>query len=50
MRFVLIVLLTLSWLAHGAEPAMLEPEKALRFSARLKDQRSNEVNYQIAPA
>ncbi len=36
-------------LAHGAEPELLEPEKAFRFAAQLKDARSIEVTYQIAP-
>jgi len=49
MRFVVTFLLASSWLAHGAEPELLEPEKAFRFAARLKDGRSIEVNYQIAP-
>jgi len=48
-RVLLAVLLTASALAHGAEPELLEPDKAFRFSARLKDPRSIEVNYQIAP-
>ena len=49
MRFILIFLLALSWLAHGAELELLEPDQAFRFSARLKDARSIEVSYQIAP-
>ncbi len=49
MRLVLIFLLTFSCLARGAEPELLEPEKAFRFAARLKDERSIEVRYQIAP-
>jgi thiol:disulfide interchange protein DsbD len=49
MRFVLIFLLVLCGFAHAAEPELLEPDKAFRFSARLKDPRSIEVNYQIAP-
>ena len=49
MRLILIFLLAVSGLARGAEPELLEPEKAFRFSARLKDERSIEVNYQIAP-
>jgi thiol:disulfide interchange protein DsbD len=48
-RVLLAVLLTASALAYGAEPELLEPDKAFRFSARLKDPRSIEVNYQIAP-
>jgi len=49
MRFVLILLLVLSSLARGAEPELLEPDQAFRFMARLKDARTIEVNYQIAP-
>ena len=39
----------LSGFARAAEPELLEPEKAFRFIARLKDARSIEVTYQIAP-
>ena len=48
---VLIALLLLAscGLARAVEPELLEPEKAFRFAARLKDGRSIEVNYQIAP-
>ncbi|MGH8641488.1 MAG: protein-disulfide reductase DsbD domain-containing protein, partial [Burkholderiales bacterium] len=49
MRFVLILLLALSAAARGAEPELLEPDKAFRFSAQLRDARSIEVNYRIAP-
>ncbi len=49
MRLILIFLLVISSLARAAEPELLEPEKAFRFSARLKDESSIEVNYQIAP-
>jgi thiol:disulfide interchange protein DsbD len=49
MRFVLLLLLLCASLARGAEPDLLEPDKAFRFSARLKDAHSIEVNYQIAP-
>jgi len=49
MRLILAILLMLSALARGAEPELLEPEKAFRFSARLKDARTLEINYQIAP-
>jgi len=48
-RFVLAFLLVASALAHGAEPQLLEPEKAFQFAARLKDARSIEVSYRIAP-
>jgi thiol:disulfide interchange protein DsbD len=49
MRLIVILLLALCGFAHAAEPELLEPDKAFRFSARLKDARSIEVNYQIAP-
>ena len=49
MRLILILLLLLPALARGAEPDLLEPDRAFRFSARLKDERSIEVNYLIAP-
>jgi thiol:disulfide interchange protein DsbD len=49
MRFALVLFLLFSSLARGAEPDLLEPDKAFRFSARLKDAHSIEVNYQIAP-
>jgi thiol:disulfide interchange protein DsbD len=49
MRIVLVFVLLFSSLARGAEPDLLEPDKAFRFSARLKDARSIEVNYQVAP-
>lgn len=49
MRLILILVLTLSGLARAAEPELLEPDKAFRFAARLKDARSIEVSYQIAP-
>jgi thioredoxin:protein disulfide reductase len=42
-------LLVIAGLARAAEPDLLEPEKAFRFSARLKDASSIEVTYQIAP-
>jgi len=35
--------------ARAAEPELLEPDQAFRFAARLKDARSIEVSYQIAP-
>jgi len=43
----LFLLLTLS--PVRAEPALLEPDKAFRFSARMVDARQVEVSYQIAP-
>jgi thioredoxin:protein disulfide reductase len=49
MRLALILLLTLSCAARGAEPELLEPDKAFRFSAQLRGARSIEVNYRIAP-
>ncbi|MBI2508960.1 MAG: protein-disulfide reductase DsbD [Betaproteobacteria bacterium] len=49
MRLLLAFLLLVSAFAHGAEPELLEPEKAFRFAARLKDARSIEVSYQVAP-
>ena len=49
MRLILILIVTLSSLAHSAEPELLEPEKAFQFSARLTGARSIEVNYRIAP-
>jgi thiol:disulfide interchange protein DsbD len=48
MRFLLGLLL-LPWLAHAAEPALLEPEQAFRLSARVADAGALEVRYQIAP-
>lgn len=47
--FVAAVLLSLSWLAHGTEAELLDPEKAFRFSARLAAVNMVEVRYQIAP-
>jgi len=49
MRLLPAFLLIVSALAHGAEPELLEPERAFRFAARLKDARSIEVSYQVAP-
>jgi len=49
MRYLLIFLLALSSPALGAEPELLEPDQAFRLMARLKDARTIEVNYQIAP-
>jgi thiol:disulfide interchange protein DsbD len=49
MRLILVLLLMLCNFARAAEPELLEPEKAFRYSVRLKDERSIEVNYQIAP-
>jgi thiol:disulfide interchange protein DsbD len=47
-RLLQALLLIFSTLAHGVEPELLEPDKAFRFTARLKDGRSIEVSYQIA--
>lgn len=49
MRLILVLLLAISGYARAAEPELLEPDKAFRFAARLKDARSIEVSYQIAP-
>jgi thiol:disulfide interchange protein DsbD len=49
MRYILILLVAFASFARGAEPELLEPDKAFRFSARLKDPSSIEVTYQIAP-
>src|SRR5262245_29081208 len=49
MRFALILLLAVFSLARAAEPDLLEPDKAFRFSAQLTDARSIEINYRIAP-
>jgi thiol:disulfide interchange protein DsbD len=48
-RIALGFLLFFLGLAHGAEPDLLEPDQAFRFAARLKDSRSIEVTWQIAP-
>jgi thioredoxin:protein disulfide reductase len=49
MRLILVLLFSVACIAHGAEADLLEPDKAFRFSARLKDARSIEVTYDIAP-
>ncbi|MGH6690841.1 MAG: protein-disulfide reductase DsbD, partial [Gammaproteobacteria bacterium] len=49
MRCALIVLLAIACGARAAEPDLLEPDQAFRFSARLADARSIEVRYEIAP-
>ncbi len=49
MRLLLVLLLAVSSFGHAAEPELLEPEKAFRFSARLQDPRTIEVTYRIAP-
>jgi thiol:disulfide interchange protein DsbD len=48
-RFALILLLAISGFARAAEPDLLEPDRAFRFAARLKDARSIEITYRIAP-
>jgi thiol:disulfide interchange protein DsbD len=50
----LVITIVACWLAccglaHAAEPDLLEPEKAFRFDARLKDARAIEVSFRIAP-
>jgi thiol:disulfide interchange protein DsbD len=49
MRFFFLLLLVLSWSGHGAEPELLEPEKAFQFAARIARADAIEVRYQIAP-
>lgn len=49
MRIFLATLLLFALAARAAEPALLEPQQAFRFSARMLDARSVEVRYQIAP-
>jgi len=49
MRVFLAVLVAASWPVQGIGQDLLEPDKAFRFAARLKDARSVEVIYQIAP-
>jgi thiol:disulfide interchange protein DsbD len=49
MRLILLLLMMFSAFARGAEPELLEPEKAFRFTARLKDARTIEIGYRIAP-
>jgi thiol:disulfide interchange protein DsbD len=49
MRFLILLLLVLSWHAQGAEPDLLEPEKAFQFAARIAGADTIEVRYRIAP-
>ncbi len=49
LRTILIVALLLGGATRAAEPELLEPEKAFRFSARLVDPGQLEVRYAIAP-
>jgi len=47
--FLLALLLLLSLAASAADPDLLEPDKAFRFSARVLGNDALEVRYQIAP-
>ena len=49
MRCVLMLLLAVAGFARAAGPDLLEPDKAFRFGARLKDAGSIEVRFEIAP-
>jgi thiol:disulfide interchange protein DsbD len=49
LNFLLALLLLLSLAAAAAEPDLLEPDKAFRFSARVLGSDALEVRYQIAP-
>ena len=49
MRFVLMLLLAAASFARAAQPDLLEPDKAFRFGARMKDAASIEVRFEIAP-
>jgi thiol:disulfide interchange protein DsbD len=49
MRLLLLLIGLLSGALHGAEPELLEPEKAFRFAARIARPDAIEVRYQIAP-
>ncbi|MGQ0751314.1 MAG: protein-disulfide reductase DsbD [Betaproteobacteria bacterium] len=49
MRPFLLLILLLSGIAHGAEPDLLEPEKAFQFAARIARPDAIEVRYRIAP-
>ena len=49
LKRLITVLLLISCAAGAAEPELLEPEKAFRFSARLIDANQVEVRYEIAP-
>jgi thioredoxin:protein disulfide reductase len=48
-RFFIALIYLFSLAAGAAEPDLLEPEKAFRFSARLVDPGQVEVHYEIAP-
>ena len=47
-RWLFVLLLTCSGVAHAAEPELLEPEKAFSFSARVVAPDAIEVRYVIA--
>jgi thiol:disulfide interchange protein DsbD len=49
MRLIAAFLLLLPLFARAAQPDLLEPSQAFRFSARNLDARTVEVHYQIAP-
>ena len=49
IRLIPVLLLLFACGARAAEPELLEPEKAFRFSARLIDSGQVEVRYDIAP-
>ncbi len=49
LRLLPVLLLLFACAARAAEPELLEPEKAFRFSARLIDASQLEVRYDIAP-
>lgn len=49
MRIFPAILLLFALAAGAAEPELLEPQQAFRFSARMLDASSVEVRYQIAP-
>lgn len=49
MRHFLLLILLLSGFARGAEPELLEPEKAFQFAARMARPDAIEVRYRIAP-
>ena len=48
MRYLLALLLFFSAAVQAAEPDLLEPEQAFRFSARVLDGQTIEARYQIA--
>ena len=49
MRYLLSVLILLcAWAAQAGEPDLLEPEQAFKFSARVVDDQTLELRYQIA--